>query len=53
MKRVLLHYEEQDEDEAVAEDEAASEDERETTMTVPKELVPQVRALIAKKRSAG
>lgn len=53
VKRVLLHYEEQDEDEAVAEDEAASEDERETTMTVPKELVPQVRALIAKKRSAG
>jgi hypothetical protein len=53
VRRVLEHYEGQSEDEAVAEDEAAFEDETQSVMTIPKDLVPEVRALIAKhKRSA-
>jgi hypothetical protein len=46
VKRVLAH-EKQTEAEAVAEDEAALESP-ETVMTVPRELVPKVRELIAK-----
>lgn len=48
VQRVLAHYEEQTEDEAVAEDEAAFEDQKQTVMEVPKELVPAIRELIAK-----
>ncbi len=47
-RKVLIHYEEQTEDEAVAEDEAAFEDSTQTMMKVPNELVPAVRELIAK-----
>ena len=47
--RLLKHYEEQSEEEAVAEDEAAFED-AETVMQVPVELVPAVRELIARHR---
>jgi hypothetical protein len=47
VKRVLDHYENQTEDEAVAEDEAAWEDQ--TFVEVPNELVPAVRELLAKK----
>ena len=47
VQRVLQHYEDQTDDEAVAEDEAAFEDSTQTVMEVPKELVPAVRALIA------
>lgn len=50
VRRVLAHYEEQTEDEAMAEDEAAFEDRTQTLMEVPKELVPAVRELIAKRR---
>jgi len=50
VRRVLAHYEEQTEDEAVAEDEAAFEECLETAMEVPMELVPVVRELIAKHR---
>jgi len=49
-RRVLEHYERQTEDEAVAEDEAAFQSVTETVMTVPNELVPVVRELIAKHR---
>jgi hypothetical protein len=49
VSKLLSSYESQTEDEAVAEDEAALE-HRETTMTVPHELVPQIRELIAKHR---
>ena len=49
VKRVLDHYENQTEDEAVAEDEAAWEDVSHTFVEVPNELVPAVRELIAKK----
>ncbi|MCP4663158.1 MAG: hypothetical protein GY856_47815 [bacterium] len=45
--RTLKHYEEQTEEEAVAEDEAAFE-MAETIMQVPLELVPVVRELIAR-----
>ncbi|GAG30187.1 unnamed protein product, partial [marine sediment metagenome] len=48
VRKVLAHYEEQTEDEAVAEDEAAYEDESQTIMEVPNDLVPSVRELIAK-----
>jgi hypothetical protein len=52
VRRVLKHYEQQTEDEAVAEDEAAFEDSTQTIMEVPRELVPTIRELIAKhKRS--
>ncbi len=48
VRRVLEHYENQTEDEAVAEDEAAYEDRTESLVQVPVELVPAVRELIAK-----
>ena len=52
VRRVLKHYEEQTEEEAVAEDEAAYEDSTQAIMEVPKELVPTIREMIAKhKRS--
>jgi len=49
--RTLKHYEEQTEEEAVAEDEAAFE-MAETVMQVPLELVPVVRELIARHQAA-
>jgi hypothetical protein len=48
VRRVLSHYEEQTEEEAVAEDEATFEDQTQTVMEIPNELVPFVRELIAK-----
>ncbi len=48
VRRVLAHYEEQTEAEAVAEDEAAFEDQTLTAMEIPTELVPIVRELLAK-----
>lgn len=49
-ERVLEHYESQSELEAVAEDEAAFESPVETMMSVPTELVPEVRELIARRK---
>lgn len=46
-RKVLAHYEEQTEEETVAEDEAAFEDSDQTFMIVPNALVPTVRELIA------
>ncbi len=52
VRRVLEHYEQQTDEEAVAEDEAAFEDSTQTVMEVPRDLVPKIRELIAKhKRS--
>jgi len=48
VRRVLAHYEEQTESEAVAEDEAVLEDQTQTVMEIPTELVPAVRELIAR-----
>lgn len=50
--RVRRHYEDQTDDEAIAEDEAAYTATTHTSMNIPVELVPKVRELIAK-RSAG
>ncbi len=47
VKRVIEHYERQTEDDAVAENEAGVAP-AETVMSVPRELVAQVRDLIAK-----
>ncbi len=46
VRDVIDHYENQTEDEAVAEDEAAFADS--TMMAVPPPLVPEVRELIAR-----
>ncbi|MDE0426166.1 MAG: hypothetical protein OXN25_15010 [Candidatus Poribacteria bacterium] len=48
VQSVIAHYEQQTEDEAVAEDEAAFADESSVLIEVPIELVPAVRELIAK-----
>ena len=48
VRRVLDHYEQQTEEEAVAEDEAAFEDSTQAVVEVPRELVPAIRELIAK-----
>jgi len=46
--KALAHYEEQTEDEAVAEDEAVLPDQTQTMMAVPTVLVPAIRELIAR-----
>lgn len=51
VKRVLDHYEQQSDDEAVAEDEAAYESTTHTAMEVPVDLVPAVREPRAKRRA--
>ena len=51
VKRVLAHYEQQSDEEAVAEDEAAYESTTHTAMEVPVDLVPAVRELLAKRRA--
>jgi hypothetical protein len=51
VRRVLAHYEQQTEEEAVAEDEASFEDTTQALIEVPRELVPAIRALIAKRQS--
>jgi hypothetical protein len=48
VRKVLSFYEQQTEEEAVAEDEAALENRDETLIEVPKELLPAIRELIAK-----
>lgn len=52
VRRVLAHYEQQTEEEAVAEDEAAFEDSTQAIVEVPKELVPAIRELIAKQKKS-
>jgi hypothetical protein len=52
VQRVLEHYENQTEDEAVAEDEHAFAAEGQTVMVVPTELVPEIRELIARRLGA-
>ena len=48
VREVLAHYESQSEDEQFAEVEAALESEDTTLIAVPKKLVPEVRALLAR-----
>jgi hypothetical protein len=52
VQQVLDHYENQTEDEQAAEIAAARKAKGVTMMAVPTELVPEVRALLAKKRIA-
>ena len=52
VRRVLAHYEQQTEEEAVAEDEAAFEDSTQAVVEVPRELVPAIRELIAKHKES-
>jgi hypothetical protein len=52
LKEVIAHYENQTEDEEFAEIEASREAEDITLMAIPTELVPEVRALLARKHSA-
>jgi hypothetical protein len=52
VRDVLAHYESQTEDEQAGEIEAALDAEGITMMAVPTELADEVRALIARKRSA-
>ncbi|MEK6644207.1 MAG: hypothetical protein AABZ08_09875 [Planctomycetota bacterium] len=51
VRRVMEHYQNQTDDEAVAEDEAAFEDQTQSFVEVPNSLVPAVRDLIARHRS--
>lgn len=52
VKEVIAHYDNQTEDEEFAEIETARDAEGMTLMAVPTELVPEVRALLARKQSA-
>jgi len=49
---LIAHYENQTEDEEFADIEASREAEDVTLMAIPTELVPEVRALLARKQSA-
>ncbi len=52
VREVLAHYENQTEDQQADEIEAALDTEGITMIAVPNELAEEVRALIARKRSA-
>ncbi len=52
VKRVLEHYQLQEELEALAEDEAAFEAEGQIVVVVPSDLVSKIRELIAKHEAA-
>ena len=52
VQKIIEHYDSQTEVEALAEDEAAFEADGQTVIEVPTELVPKIRALIAKHRAA-
>ncbi len=47
VRQVLAHYEQQTEEEAVAEDEAVFEHKGQTLIEVPNKLLPKIRELIA------
>ena len=50
IRKLAEHYDNQTEDEQVAEHEAAMQAEGQTVMVVPTELVPEIVKLINKKR---
>jgi hypothetical protein len=52
VRKLAEHYDNQTDDEAVAEIEAALNDENQTMMMVPTELVPEIVKPINKKRPA-
>lgn len=53
VKEVIAHYESQTEDEEFAEIEASLESDDMTLMSIPKELVPEVRALLARRKNSA
>jgi hypothetical protein len=52
VQRLLAHYEQQSDAEALAEDEAAFRSRTSTAMKIPVKLVPAVRALLARRRAS-
>lgn len=52
VKKLIEYYDNLTEEEMVAEDEAATDEEQVTMIAVPKGLVDQVRALIARGQGA-
>jgi hypothetical protein len=52
IREVLDHYDAQDDDERAAEIEAAWEADGMTLMSVPTDLVPEIRAILARKQTA-
>lgn len=52
VQRVVAHYEQQTDEEAVAEDEAAFDQEGQSLVAVPNDLLHTVRELIARHTSA-
>lgn len=52
VRRVLSHYEDQTEEEAVAEDEAALDAGSQALVEVPRDLLPEVRRLIARHKAS-
>lgn len=48
VRKVIGHYEQQTEEEAVAEDEAVFQEPAPAVVEVPRELLPAIRELIAK-----
>src|SRR5216117_2997802 len=53
VRAVLEHYEQQTEDEAVAEDEAAFRARGQTVMVVPQSLVPAITRLITREETVA
>jgi hypothetical protein len=52
IRELAAHHDQQTEEEQAAEIEAALSTEDQTLMVVPTELVPEIQALIARKRGA-
>ena len=52
VKELIAHYEIQTEDEEFADIEAARKSEDITMMAIPTDLVPEIRAFLARRRSA-
>ena len=52
VQELISHYENQTEDEEFADIEAAREASDITMMAIPSDLVPEIRALLARRRSA-
>ncbi len=48
VQKLIAHYENQTEDETIAEDEAAYEDQKNSFIEVPNKLIPKVRELLIK-----
>ena len=51
VRRVLDHYEQQTDEEAVAEDEDRYDTTSRTVLEVPRDLLPAIRELIAKRKA--